>query len=634
MAGRWWRWTKVVRAASLAALAVLLVVVVVFVAGRLRNKPRIFDDSAKPIGPVKVEVRNQVKFVEFRGDQSKVEAAADKQYKGADGLSHLEGRVVIVDYGKTGGREIRMGGDAAVYDEGWTKIRVRGNATVQVKGLTAVSTEFDYDKATESVRTSAGVRVVSPRLNGTAEQLAYAIGLDEIVFEGALDFVLTPRDPAQAPVHLVGRRFLFNQTGRYGVFEGDVRFSQGSNSGRAGTIRFELFPDNEYLSRVEFRDRVDMTLEDPKAPPPKPASGSAGAAGFTDFISFRAKRQTLSAGHVILLPFPDTEKIQALLLREGGRVELLAENGNTTELAGTSVEFIYTPAGDLRDFTIEGQPRLSGTQAATKQAKVLEGERMVYDGNERTLRVKGGPGRPAKLLDQARTMTCGMLALYFRLNSFDAADQVSIVSTPQDSGRGTSGFFSRGEPVFIRADVARYDDADKSFWLSGQVRMVQGRESLFIRQVRILEESGEMKNAQEPLSTFIHASQAREKAQEERVTIEAATLAYDPKSQKIHYGGTGVLRTRDIELRASSITVDLEAGAIQRVLASGNVSVNQNQGAREATGGLAVYDAAAETIVLTDKPVLKDKVQGSARGEKLTFFLADGRIVVENRDDR
>jgi lipopolysaccharide transport protein LptA len=634
MAGRWWRWTKVARAASLLALAGLVVVVVAFVVGRLRDKPPLFDDSAPPIGPDKVEVRNQVKFVEFRGDQSKVEAAADKQYKGADGLSHLEGHVLIIDHGKTGGREIRMGGDAAVYDEGWTKIRVRGNATVQLKGLTAVSTEFDYDKATESVRSSAGVRVVSPRLNGTAEKVAYSIGLDEIVFEGALDFVLAPRDPAQAPVRLGGRRFLFNQTGRFGVVEGDVLFTQGPNSGRAGFVRFELSPDSEYLSRVEFRDRVEMALEDSKAPPPKPASASSGAAGFTDFISFRAKRQAISAGHVILLPFPDTEKIQALLLREGSRVALLAENGNTTELAGTSIEFIYTPAGDLRDFTIEGQPRLSGTQAATNEAKVLEGARMVYDGNERTLRVRGAADRPAKLLDQARTMTCGILALYFRLNSFDAADQVFIVSTPQANGRGTSGFFSRGEPVFIRADVARYNDADKSFWLSGQVRMVQGRESLFVRQVTILEETGEMKNAQEPLSTFIHASKSREKAQEERVTIEAATLAYDPKSQKIYYGGTGILRTRDIELRASSITVDLAAGEIQKVLASGNVSVNQNQGAREATGGQAVYDAAAETIVLTDRPVLKDKVQGSARGEKLTFFLADGRIVVENRDDR
>jgi len=623
---------KAARAAVLAALAVLLVVVVGFVVDRLKHRSRIVDESGGSIGPVKVEVRDRVSFVEFRGDQSKVEAKADKQYRGADGLNHLEGRVLIIDYGKTGGHEIRMAGDAAVYDEGWTDIQVQGGAAVQVKGLTVSSTAFDYAKSTETIRSSAGVRVVSPRLNGTARKVTYFLGSEEILFEEDLEFVLSPRDSAQEPVRITAGSFLYNQKERVGFIEGGVRLSQGPNSARSELVRFDLYPDRESLSRVELRGSVEMSLEDPGAPPPPPSSSAGGGGSFTDFISFRARNQTIAAGQVILLPFPKTENVEAFLLWGGATMKLRAENGQTTELSGTTIEFVFTATGEIRDFTMDGNPRIAGTQAATKQVKVLEGSRIVYQGEERTLRVRGTADRPAKFVEPARTLTCGALALYFRLNSFDAADQVSIISTPQEGGRGTSGFFREGQPVYIRSDVARYNDANRSFWLSGQVRMIQGRESLFVREAMILEETGEMRNAREPLSTFIHASRSREKPREERVTIEASTLGYDPRAQKISYGGAGILRTLDIELRAEAITVDLAGGQIQRVLASRNVTVNQGQGAREATGGLAVYDAAAETIVLTERPVLKDKDKGTASGEKLTFFLADGKILVENRD--
>jgi len=630
MSGRRWRWTSVARGFALAALAVLLVVVAAFVVDRLGRKPRMIDNPPGEIGPAKVEVRNQVSFIEFRGDQSKVEARADKQYKGADGRNHLEGRVQIVDYGKTGGREIRMAGEAAVYDEGWTRIEVRGNAAVRMNNLAVVSLEFAYDKSTETVRSSAGVRLVSPRFGGTARSLAYDFGSDVVVFEDEVDFTVALRDPSQAPIRLTGQRFLYNQRDRVGRIEGDVVFSQKENRGRAGIVQFELFPDSDNLSRVELREGVDLRVENPAASSPSKPPASTAEAGFTDFISFWADRYRITAGQAILIPFPDSDLLQAFLLREGGAVKFLFDSGNETDVSGERVEFFFTPEGELRDFSVEGRPRIAGFRAATKETKILEGDRVFYE--DRDLRLTGSPDRPATFVEPGRTLTCGTLVFYFRLNSFDAAGGVSIVSTPKEGGGGIAGFFRGTQPVFIRAEAARYEGAERSFWMDGPIRIVQGRESLFVRELKIFEDTGEIREAKAPLSTFIHVPRNRDNPQEERMTIEAATLNYDPAAQKIVYGGAGILRTRDVEIRAEAITVDLAGGEIRRVLASRQVTLFQGGGAREATGGLAVYDAAAETIVLTERPVLKEKGKGSASGEKLTFFLADGKIVVENRD--
>ena len=51
----------------------------------------------------------------------------------------------------------------------------------------------------------------------------------------------------------------------------------------------------------------------------------------------------------------------------------------------------------------------------------------------------------------------------------------------------------------------------------------------------------------------------------------------------------------------------------------------------EGRGKEAHFDVENEAIVLLGNPVLIDKNRGKIEGDKLTFFLADDRIIVENQ---
>lgn len=62
---------------------------------------------------------------------------------------------------------------------------------------------------------------------------------------------------------------------------------------------------------------------------------------------------------------------------------------------------------------------------------------------------------------------------------------------------------------------------------------------------------------------------------------------------------------------------------------SGPVMISM--GDRDASGDLAVYDIKQDTITVTGNPVLKEKETGEVRGDKLTFYLTDGRIQVQER---
>jgi lipopolysaccharide export system protein LptA len=55
-----------------------------------------------------------------------------------------------------------------------------------------------------------------------------------------------------------------------------------------------------------------------------------------------------------------------------------------------------------------------------------------------------------------------------------------------------------------------------------------------------------------------------------------------------------------------------------------------SRGKYEGRAGAASFEAKTDRIVLTGRPVLTDEEGGTARGDKLTFDLADDKILIEN----
>lgn len=66
--------------------------------------------------------------------------------------------------------------------------------------------------------------------------------------------------------------------------------------------------------------------------------------------------------------------------------------------------------------------------------------------------------------------------------------------------------------------------------------------------------------------------------------------------------------------------------SLQTVTATGNVRIDQ--GARWATGGMAVFDQTKRTFVLSQKPVLHE-AQNEVSGERIVVYLDENRSIVE-----
>jgi len=72
-----------------------------------------------------------------------------------------------------------------------------------------------------------------------------------------------------------------------------------------------------------------------------------------------------------------------------------------------------------------------------------------------------------------------------------------------------------------------------------------------------------------------------------------------------------------------------DTSELDRIEAQRGVSVMKDLVAGRAERGF--YEWEKDLFILEGKPVLEDPEQGAIRGDKLTFNLAEGRIVVENQ---
>ena len=126
----------------------------------------------------------------------------------------------------------------------------------------------------------------------------------------------------------------------------------------------------------------------------------------------------------------------------------------------------------------------------------------------------------------------------------------------------------------------------------------------------------------------------KNKDTEEKIKISSDSMRFKPVESVIIYDTDCKLNVRNTELLAQSLSVSLhkESAELLNIFAYSDVKIIQNT--YEGRGKEARYNLGNEMIVLLGDPVLIDKDKGKTEGDKLTFSLGDGKIFVENQDQK
>lgn len=610
---------NLIRAAVVATLLIILFLIGWNFISQSKRKPKIPFQSEQ-ITTQKVEKREKIEHFEVKGEKGDFKVRADEHYRGEDNKYHLEGKVEAVFFKRREGEDVFIYAQEIIYDQDWNHFSVKGEAKVLFKEVLIESPFLEYDKLNEAFSSTEGGRFSSPSLSGSAQRMSYSLKEEQLKLQDNVYFAIKPSLETSFPLEVRGKRLVYSQRKKNGFIEGEVYIIHGRSQAWADYVEFDLFANEEQIKDLLLKGRVRATIiEEEKEEESKPKS--------TTFVLY-GKRREIKAEEVKIRGFIDLPKVHVLEARGDCSFKFLSSQGALTHIQGEIVEFVLSREGQLREFRAQERVRIEERDKKKDEARIIEGKTISVEA-DKVLKVSGDENTRPRVLFKGSEINADEVSLFLESGDLEVKGDIKMALKFQQTEEKQVGFFSKDQPVFILAQEMRYLEGEKRFLFEKNVKMWQEKQTLMAEKVRLDEEKGRLFCSGNVKSIVPYKPKDKE---EERLEVSAEIMSFDPEENVVSFEKNSSLELKDIQLQAQFIHVHLrkKGGEMERITAQKNVVVVQNE--KEGRGEEGIYELEKETFVLLGDPVLIDKDKGKIRGDKLTFYMGDGRIVVENKE--
>ncbi len=606
---------------SLGVLLVVLLLIALNLMTRSQRKLRI-SEASSVIEEPKIDKKEEVEYREIRKSKEYSRVTADRHYIGEDNLYHLEGNVQLSFADRIEGGDINLSGGEIIHDREWSHFWLRGGAIVGHKDLIVKSPAMEFDVNENVFSGDQGVQFFSETINGTAQKFIYDLDQKKAQLKGKVHLELQPNQEDSLPLKVDTDFFEYFVRKGKGKAEKDVELVHGKSHASAGLLRFELAANRNHIKSLLLKERVKITLIE-ELEQEEPFS-------YQDAFSLYRDRCEMEADDVSIKGFVGMPQIKSLEARGRCSFKFLSEGGDSTQIEGKKISFNLSQNGRLKKLTVLGDARITENDTEKKSSRYIEGQALFIEKDKNILKVDGTEASKARIHSQGLEITARQITIFLKNNDLETKTATEVVIYPEEASQKGFGFFSKEGPVFITADSMRYFDERQRFIFSGGVKLWQVKEMFMAEGVSMDVETGAV-GAQGSIQSILFYK-PKEEDEEERMSIESARMAFDHEKNLITYTDGVSLKIKDltIKCRALTISVDKESGEMVNMTANQQVVVLQKM--YEGRGEEARFDVRDEIITVIGNPVLIDKERGKTEGGKLTFSMADDRIVIENKD--
>lgn len=611
---------KIMRAGIIILLVIILAIIVRYFIIRSLRKPQV-PVKTDALTQQKVEKKDKIVHFEIKGGEESVRFKADKHYVGEDKHYHAEGNVEIVFLKKREGKDVFIYGSEVVYDKDWNHFVLSGQGKVKYEDLVIESVLLNYDNKKELFSTAKGVSFSSEGLSGTARKLDYLMREEKLCLQENVNLRLRPNLETSFPLIAEGKRLEYSRKNRKGVIDGGVRLFHGESRATASNLRFELSEDEDNLRTLVLKGKAKAIIREEEK---KEISSSRQSSLFS-----QSTMREVEAEEIEIRAFPFLQKVQALEASGNCSLKFVSSSGGFTHILAEYVKFLFDQEGELSQFEALKNARMIDQEQSSEETRLVEGDSLIMKNKTDVLLVKGEGPYEARVASSDSEVFAEEISISLDNNNLEVIRGVKVVLNQKKGEEKRIGLFSKESPVLINAREMRYFDEEKRFLFNGDIKAWQEKRILLADEIVLYEETGKILSTGDVKSVFPHKPKDEEK--EERVEISSDKMIYHPEQNLIFYEKRSSLKVKDIDLRAQSVSVYLseEEGDMENIVARENVVIVQSLG--EGRGEEAIYDPDKESVVLLGNPVLIDKDRGITRGDKLTFYLADDRILVENK---
>lgn len=593
-------------ALSLFLSVFLLIIYFFLISGGIRKTQLRPTLSEQFLPGKKIEQQTKVRFVEFKGDLGRIEVKAERHLALDEQHYRLEGQVEIHDFGRRPELESWARAEAAVYDVDWTRVVLTGRVSIKRQGVVITADKVIYLRPEESLQAEGDVNLQFKRLYIEAEEMIYSFQDEVTSFKREVKVKWQPETPALAPYKLQSESLFYDRKQHKGRLEGNVHFFQAENRGEAGWAEFLLSDDELYVLRLEL-------------------GGGVKGEGRGEATSI-----SLEASHLLVKPFVNSSRPHAL--EAGGNCLLRLHNQESeTDFAGESLTIVLDRWGKLRELKLDQEARWRRQNLATAEMLESRGEKVVYLPPKSHLEIKSPEKKAASLVSERVIVTAAEMTLNIDTQDLEAREEVQLAIKPAGTKKKKKGhLFSEEKQIYGRAALLLYHWQQHRLVLEKGVRLWQEETSLQAEKVVLDSETQELE-AHDGVKMVAIRKAKREASPLRLVQIAAWQLKYEPTANKLHFVGPCEMGAANWQVKSGEVVIYLakDSADPERLEAKGKVDLTRN--GTKATADRGRYEWEEDVFILEGNPVLEDSRQGKIRGDKLTFHLVDGRIVVENQ---
>ena len=389
----------------------------------------------------------------------------------------------------------------------------------------------------------------------------------------------------------------------------------------------------------------------------------------------RAGEETVIDARGFTADFGEGGRLRSM--RGEGAVQVVSRAAGEPDKVSTSEKLLaeFNPTGGLVRAVQEGNfhyREAPGTKTAKNEpgGRLATAARAVYSPVDESLILTGSP----RVVDGGTTVEADSMRVLRRSGELSASGNVKTTYS-QLSVQPNGALLAAGDPVHVtahamsvhpgrpevgtgvsgapavgvlgrNAGAARYTGGAR-LWQGSNV--VQAQTIDFDEKARTVVASGDEKRP--VTSVFL---QVDGKGRSTTVLVTAQKLTYEDNQRQAHYSGgvtakgaDGVMTAAqaDILLKPSPVGAKEDPGTtspgapgsglgpsqLERIVAGGHVVVQQKE--RRVEGDKLVYEASDGVFRMTGgRPTLSDPVNGTVRGDSLTFYSRNDTVVVEGGD--
>lgn len=526
---------------------------------------------------------------EYSGTRKSLVIKADNFYLDEQQNQHLEGQVEVIDESVDG--KVILKADKLVVTPDRKKITAEEGVEVELSNLRIKAAKLEY-LVDDKTAKAAEAKLFGDNMNIFAQNLRYAVQSKMAMFEGNFE---GKNNAQETSFYFYGRNAIWEKdAGLLQAEELTVRSGQVEAYGKKALVYF----------KKETGDFDSIKLESSCS-----ILGRAAGKG-ADFQEIKIFSE------------------KADIMRADERINILADG--TFQMEGKGQEMIMNGTGENLNLVFKSEEGLERMMAKdghlkfinnNRDEKELSGERIEYEVTSGNVSIKGQANGAFKDFDISSK------ELRFKISdqSFFALDYKMMIKPSFFQAKTI--MFSQKKGAYVTGDSI--SGSANQIGSSGRVRIWQDDSLLTASKVTIDRKTSNLALEEEvSLNCSVKAGEGKQK----KISLTAARVFISSEERKIQADGHCVMNLDDLKLNVPKIKISLDQEDSEKLMSIellGALEISWKK--YLARGKRAFYQGEKEKLEVSGSPELITQEGNRVEADKLTLYLADDRILIENR---